>query len=334
MRDGFDELKRRALAGFVVLAGVLLLLGPSVKWVCAEPLRVGFSRDIKSGLIRLANAQGFFRKQGLDVVTQEYESGVFAVSDLAAGKLDMATAAEFVFVLQSFRHPSLRMPATLCISSDNDLVVRKDRAIARPQDLKGKRVAITRGSSAEFFFHNYLIFNRIPADSVRIVHQTPSQMLKAMAEGTIDAALCWPPYTFEMEKQLGVKGSRWPAQSGQDTYFALFTTEGFLKKQPKAMEQFIGALVEAEQFVTKYPDQAQAVLRNSLKTDSRVFLATWSHALLQLQLTQDLLVLMEREAKWAIRNKLVEKQEVPNYLDFFYFGAIDKVKPEAVSIVH
>ncbi len=43
---------------------------------------------------------------------------------------------------------------------------------------------------------------------------------------------------------------------------------------------------------------------------------------------------MEREAKWAIRNKLVERREMPNYLDFFYFKALDKVKPEAVSIVH
>jgi NitT/TauT family transport system substrate-binding protein len=43
---------------------------------------------------------------------------------------------------------------------------------------------------------------------------------------------------------------------------------------------------------------------------------------------------MEQEAKWAIRNRLVEAKEVPNYLDFFYFNALDKVKPEAVSIVH
>ena len=43
---------------------------------------------------------------------------------------------------------------------------------------------------------------------------------------------------------------------------------------------------------------------------------------------------MEREANWAMRTKLVEKKEMPNYLGFFYFEALDKVKPEAVSIVH
>ena len=51
-------------------------------------------------------------------------------------------------------------------------------------------------------------------------------------------------------------------------------------------------------------------------------------------MTQDLLVLMEREAKWAMRANLVGKKTMPNFLDRFYFGGLDKVKPEAVSIVH
>lgn len=44
--------------------------------------------------------------------------------------------------------------------------------------------------------------------------------------------------------------------------------------------------------------------------------------------------LMQQEAKWAMHNKLVAKKEMPNYLDFFSFDALEKVKPEAVSIVH
>ena len=155
-----------------------------------------------------------------------------------------------------------------------------------------------------------------------------------MADGTIDAALCWPPYTIEMAKRLGANGARWPAQSGQDHYFALVAKEGFLKKQPKTIEQFLAALAEAEAFIAKYPDRAQTILRERLKLDPESFHATWSLYRFQLQLTQDLIVLMEREAKWAMRNNLLEKREVPNYLDFFYFDALDKVKPEAVTIVH
>ena len=84
----------------------------------------------------------------------------------------------------------------------------------------------------------------------------------------------------------------------------------------------------------KNPDRTQTILRNILKMDAETFLEEWSRAHFQLQLTQDLIVLMERETKWAIRNKLLEGKVTPNYLPLFYFGAMDKVKPQAVSIVH
>ncbi len=74
------------------------------------------------------------------------------------------------------------------------------------------------------------------------------------------------------------------------------------------MEQFLAALLEAEKFIAKYPDRAQTILRKRLKMDAGTFLEDWSRSHFQLQLTQDLLVLMEREAKWAMRNKLVAKQ--------------------------
>jgi NitT/TauT family transport system substrate-binding protein len=335
MKITFDKLKTKVLrVSAIAIAGVLFSAVLPVRGVLAEPVRVGVYRGIHSALVYVADSQGFFKSRGVDVVMEEHEAGILAVNDLIAGRVDVATASDFVFALRSFKHPDLRIPATICVGSDHGLVVRKDRGITRPQDLKGKRVAVTRGSSTEFFLYNYLIFNRIPAGSVHVVDQTPSEMVKAMADGAIDAALWLPPYTTMMEKQLGAKGAHWPAQSGQDYYFALFTKEAFLKKQPKEMEQFIAALSDAEAFIAKYPDRAQSVLQSSLKVDRETFLATWSRLLFRLQLTQDLIVLMEREAKWAIRNKLVESKTMPNYLQLFYFQALDKVKPEAVRIIH
>jgi NitT/TauT family transport system substrate-binding protein len=335
MKRKMDILRRRALSvAIAVIAAVLLSSALPVKEVCAEPVRVGFPRDISAAPIILADSQGFFKKRGVDVMLKEYEAGVTAVNDLLADKLDLATASEFVFVLQSFRHSDLRMPATLCSLSVIDLVVRKDRAIAKPGDLKGKRVSVPRGTASEFFLFNYLVFNGIPADTVRIVYIPPSEIVKALVSGAVDAAICWPPYTTDMEKQLGARVARWPAQSGQDYYFALFAKEKFLKMQPKMMERFLAALSDAEGFIGEYPDQAQTILRNRLKFDVESFPATWSRARFRLQLTQDLLVLMEQEAKWAVRNKLAEAKEVPNFLGLFHFDAMDKVKPEAVSIVH
>jgi ABC-type nitrate/sulfonate/bicarbonate transport system substrate-binding protein len=332
---GFDELKKKFLASVLVVSTVVpLSVIPAAKEACAEQLRVGVNRGVHSALIYLAEAQSFFKKQGIDVAIKEYEAGVLAVNDLIVDKLDVAPAAEFAFVMQSFKHRDLRMPASICIGSDVDIIVRKDRGIVGPQDLRGKRVAVARGGQTEFFLYNYLIFNRIPAESVQVVDHTPSQMVRAVVDGTVDAALCWPPYTIEMSKRLGSKGDRWPAQSGQNYYQVLFAKEGFLKQQPKMIEKFLAALSEAEKYIAKYPERTQAFLRDRLKIEHEILLLTWPLYRFKLQLTQDLIVLMEREATWAMRNNLVEKREMPNYLDFFYFDALDKVKPEAVTVVH
>jgi len=42
---------------------------------------------------------------------------------------------------------------------------------------------------------------------------------------------------------------------------------------------------------------------------------------------------VEREANWAIKDDLVNATKVPNYLNFIYFDALEKVKPEAVTVV-
>jgi ABC-type nitrate/sulfonate/bicarbonate transport system substrate-binding protein len=329
------KLKRTLLISIgLAVAGVLSLPAPAVRQVSAEPLRIGASRTAPVALIYLADAQGYYKKHGLDVVIKEYEAGALAVSSLVEDQLDIASASEFVFVLQSMKNPDLRMPATICTSSDNELVVRKDRGIAGPQDLRGKRVSVTLGTSGEFFLYTYLVYNRIPDESIQVVNYRPLEMVKAMGEGTVDAALSWLPHTIAMMKQLGGSGAIWPAQSGQDYYQVLLAKETFLKNHPKAMQQFLSALVEAEEFMAKHPGPAEQILRDRLKIDEELFRATRSRISFNLKLSQDLFVIMEREAKWAFRNNLVERKEVPNYLDFLDFNALEKVKPEAVSIVH
>ncbi len=325
-------MKGKALVGIVI--AVLAFIMASSRPTLAEPVRIGFYQGPEAALVHLADSEGFFRKRGADVVVRLYETGVGSVEDLIADKLDIATATEFAFVMRAFKHKDLRIPATISASTAAELIIRKDRGIAGPQDFKGKRIAVVRATSAEFFFYTYLIFNAVPVGSVHTVYMAPAEMVKSLTGGSIDAAVCWAPYTDRMEKELGANSIRWSAQSGQEMYLALFAKEKFLKAHPKPMEQVAAALSDAEDFLSKHPDSAKEIIGKRLRLDEGIFRSIWSRTRVRLELTQDLLVLMEREAKWAIRNKVTENREAPNYLNFFSFDALDKVKPEAVSIVH
>ena len=52
----------------------------------------------------------------------------------------------------------------------------------------------------------------------------------------------------------------------------------------------------------------------------------------RLQLGTALLVSLENETRWAIRNRLSDRKEVPNSLDSLYLDGLKTVKPDAVTV--
>src|SRR6476646_5492235 len=65
-----------------------------------------------STLSIIAKQKGFFAKNGLDVSMQDYLSGPDAMADLLAGKIDTATASDFVGVSNSFSGEDLKILTT------------------------------------------------------------------------------------------------------------------------------------------------------------------------------------------------------------------------------
>jgi len=59
----------------------------------------------------------------------------------------------------------------------------------------------------------------------------------------------------------------------------------------------------------------------------------WGEFSFQLLLDQTILVSLEGEARWAMKEGLTDKKEVPNYLDFICVDALEQVKPETVTII-
>jgi NitT/TauT family transport system substrate-binding protein len=47
-----------------------------------------------------------------------------------------------------------------------------------------------------------------------------------------------------------------------------------------------------------------------------------------------LILALEDEARWAISNKLTDRTDMPNYLNYVYLDAIRSVAPSAVTIIH
>ena len=322
------------IAGGALLFTLLRPGGPgNTSGAPVEKITVGVANIVSTALFDVAAAQDLFRKQGLEVEIVEYATGVLAADALLQKKLDVATATEFVAVTKHFDHPEVRILASIARPEMHELIARRDRGITDPSHLRGKRIAVTRHSSGDFFLENFLANQGIPTDGVTPVDLPPPGILAAIASGSVDAAMTWEPTVGAIKEQLGPNGVSWPGQSEYAYYVVLLTRDDLLGKHPAAAERLLRALLEAERYAAEHPAEAQEILARRPGYQKAAIAALWPKCDFRVRLDQDLLTLMEDEARWASRRKGL-KPTVPNYLAVIHRDSLKKIKPGAVSIIH
>ena len=319
---------------------VLLLLAITVLAGCAggvkpagpvEKITLAAYAGETGALVYVAEEQGFFEENGLDVTIKGYGSGKAAADALIAGEADIATSAGFVFVSNSFNHTDLRVFGTVATAETKELVARKDKGITTIDDLMGKKIGVTKKSGGEFALGVFLVFNGLSYQDVELVDLRPSEMVGAISNGDIDAAFTWDPNVHNIKEELGGDAISWPG--GEDFYFVLLTKEDWIKNNPAAAERFIKSVLEAEDYVRDNSEEAKEFVKNRFDYESDYIDYSWPKQEFAVILEQAMLITFEDQARWRIKHGLTDAAEVPNYLDYIYMEALEEVKPEAVGII-
>lgn len=282
-------------------------------------------------LVYVAEDQGYFEENGLEVTIKDYGSGKAAADALIDGEADISTSADFVFVSDSFDYTDLRILGTVATAEIKELVARKDKGITTPDDLLGKKIGVTKKSGGEFALGRFLIFNGLSLQDVELVDLKPSEMVGTILNGDIDATFTWDPNVYNLKKELGDNAISWPG--GQDFYFVLLTKEDWIENNPAATERFMKSLLEAEDYIKDNSEEAKEFVKDRFGYESDYMDYSWPKQEFAVILEQAMLIAFEDQARWRIKNNLTEAIEVPNYLDFIYTDALEKVKPEAIGII-
>lgn len=282
-------------------------------------------------LVYVAEEKGFFEKNGLEVTIKDYESGKAAADALIAGEADISTSADFVFVSNSFDHADLRILGTVATEEVKELVARKDKGITTTDDLIGKKIGVTKKSGGEFALGRFLIFNGLSLRDIELVDLKPQEMVVAISNSDIDAAFTWDPNVYNIKEGLGDNAISWPG--GQDFYFVSLTKEDWIENNSAAAERFMKSLVEAEDYIQDNSEESKEFVKDRFGYGSDYMDYSWPKQEFTVILEQAMLIALEDQARWRIKNKLTEATEVPNYLDYIYLDALEKVKPEAIGII-
>ena len=110
---------------FVGISIILVVIGVSAGGCQKQPeeytgpvekITVAAAEYLTGALIYVAEDQGFFEENGLDVTIKGYASGKACADALINGEVDIATSAGFVFVSNSFDLTDLRVFGTVSTS--------------------------------------------------------------------------------------------------------------------------------------------------------------------------------------------------------------------------
>jgi len=212
-------------------------------------------------------------------------------------------------------------------------VARHDRGIAKPSDLKRKTIGVTRGTTSDFFAEVFLIAHGIDRKQVNIVNLTPDEMAAALSTGKVDAVSTWNPVLTQLQKGMGNKGLTFYGETLYTEHFCLVAKQDFVGEHPEAVKKVLRALIRAETFAKKNPEESRRLVAAFIKTDKAVLDEVWDIFAFRVTLDQALLVDLEEQTRWALKYRLTTRKDMPNYLDFVYVGGLLAVKPEAVRLI-
>jgi len=330
----------------LVLVMVVVILGIGFYWFnqkqpketkgkIIKEIVLGYEISFLTAPVLVAENKGYFLEEDLDVKMKEFGSGRTALRTmLNDGNLDMVTVAQTPVVFNSFNRNDYAIIAAM-VSSDNDvkILVHRDKGIKDPSDLTGKKVGTTKGSSGHFFLALFLAFNGLELSAVEIIDLEATELPQALSRGRVDAISSWEPNILKTKSLLGKKALILPSKGifREDFYFV--PNRNFMRNNPETLKSFLKAIKKGEEFIRENSDESINIVSERLKLDKKLTASVWNDFEYQLVLDQTILITLEDEARWAIREGLTDKRELPNYFGFLYLDALEEVKPEAVTII-
>ena len=299
-----------------------------------QKITVAYTYQPQSTLIHVALAKGFFAEEGLDVQSQLYTYGKAALQSLLEHKSDIATVAETPVMFSVLKGEKLFVIANIDASNQNNAIVaRTDTGITVVSDLKGKRIGVTPGTTSDFFLDSLLTANLLSRADIQTVAMKPEEMLNAIMAKTIDAACTWNYPLAQIKRQLGTNGAVFFDRDIYTETFNLAAEQNFVLKNPETIKKFLRALIKAEKFVAKNPDAAQVIMSAATNIELDLVRDTWSDFNYYVRLDQTLVITLEDESRWAIKNKLTDQTAMPNFLDYIYVDGLKSTKPDAINII-
>ncbi len=232
-------------------------------------LRIGFQ---KYGTLTLLKARGDLEKrlapQGIEVKWTEFPAGPQLLEGLNVGSIDFGTvgeappifaqAAQADLVYVAHQPPSPRSEA---------IVVGRDSPLKTVADLKGRKVALNKGSNVHYLLVKVLEQAGLKYGDVQTVFLPPADARAAFERGSVDAWVIWDPFLAAAERQLGVRVLADGTGLVKNHQFYL-ASRGYAQRQPQVIAAIVEELTRLDVWAQKSAKEVAQVLAPQIGLDA------------------------------------------------------------------
>jgi sulfonate transport system substrate-binding protein len=248
-----SNISRRALVAFVAVAALMpgiaraadALKEIHIDWATYNPVSMILKQK---GLLEKE-----FAKDGINIVWVQSAGSNKALEFLNAGSIDFGSTAGSAALVARINGNPIKSIYVYSRPEWTALVTTRDSAISKVADLKGKRVAVTRGTDPHIFLVRALLGAGLSEKDITPVLLQHADGKTALIRGDVDAWAGLDPMMAQAEIEDGARlFFRNPAAN---TWGILNVREAFLKDHPDVVRRVLAAYEEARKYsLANYDD--------------------------------------------------------------------------------
>lgn len=227
----------------VVLSVGVVAAAVDVSYGQDKVVRIGYQ---KYGKVVLLKSKGTLEPklaaEGYKVVWTEFPSGPPLLEALNVGAIDFGNTGEAPPIFAQAAGAPIRYVANEPPAPKSEaILVPKDSPLKSVADLKGKKVALNKGSNVHYLLLKALEKAGDKYSEVEPVFLAPADARAAFERGAVDAWVIWDPFQAAAEAATGAR----TLADGTDivaNYQFYFSSKKFLGANPKIIDAVLAEL--------------------------------------------------------------------------------------------
>jgi sulfonate transport system substrate-binding protein len=246
------------------LASISVIIGVMVVAACGSTAGNTGSKDIRvdyayyNPLSLVVRDQRLLENRGYNVKWVLSAGSNKANEGLRSQALDVGSTAGAAALVARANGTPIKVVDLYAAGEWTALLVTKNSPINAVADLKGKKVAVTKGTDPYFFLLQSLATAGLSPSDIEIVNLQHADGKTALERGDVDAWSGLDPFIAETIQQ---QGSRFIYRNPSfNTYGVLNAREDFIANHPEAVRAVVDSYEDARKWAKTHPDQLAALL--------------------------------------------------------------------------